>query len=314
MLHGDPMNALKGIALQVGATFLFTIMSALVRIVSDHVPTGEIVFSRSFFALFPLLALLAWRREIGAAVRTANPLGHIARGTIGVCAMGLSFAALARIPLADATAIGFAAPLLTVMLAALLLRERVQAYRWAAVVVGLGGVVVMLWPHMQGSFDTPGHLFGALFALMAAAFTAGAMVQVRRLTQTETTASIVFYFQALAALAGLATAGWGWVLPSGREGLLLLTIGFIGGVGQILLTESYRYAPASVVAPFAYSAMLWSLLLGFILFAEVPPLLVLLGGAIVIGAGLFVIWRERQLGIDRTQDEAASTPPAAPAP
>ncbi|WP_425107296.1 DMT family transporter [Ancylobacter sp.] len=308
------MNALKGIALQVGATFLFTIMSALVRIVSDHVPTGEIVFSRSFFALFPLLALLAWRREIGAAVRTAHPLGHIARSTIGVCAMGLSFAALARIPLADATAIGFAAPLLTVMLAALLLRERVQAYRWAAVVVGLGGVVVMLWPHMQGSFDTPGHLFGALFALMAAAFTAGAMVQVRRLTQTETTASIVFYFQALAALAGLATAGWGWVLPSGREGLLLLTIGFIGGVGQILLTESYRYAPASVVAPFAYSAMLWSLLLGFILFAEVPPLLVLLGGAIVIGAGLFVIWRERQLGIDRTQDEAASTPPAAPAP
>lgn len=308
------MHALKGIALQVGATFLFTIMSALVRIVSDHVPTGEVVFSRSFFALFPLLALLAWRGEISAAVRTAHPLGHIARGTIGVCAMTLTFSALARIPLADATAIGFAAPLLTVVLAALVLREKVQIYRWAAVVVGLGGVVVMLWPYMHGSFDTPGKLAGALFALMAAGCTAGAMVQVRRLTQTETTAAIVFYFQALAAVAGLATAGWGWVLPSGREAVLLVMIGFVGGIGQILLTESYRYAPASVVAPFAYSAMLWSLLLGFILFAEVPPLLVLLGGTVVIGAGLFVIWRERQLGIDRTRAEAASTPPAGPAP
>lgn len=307
------MHALKGIALQISATFLFTIMSALVRIVSDHVPTGEVVFSRSFFALFPLMALLAWRGEISAAVRTAHPFGHIARGTIGVCAMGFGFAALARIPLADATAIGFATPLLTVVLAAIVLRERVQAYRWAAVTVGLGGVVVMLWPHMSGSFDTPEHMFGALFALLGASCTAGAMIQVRRLTQTESTAAIVFYFQALAAIAGLATAGWGWVLPSAREAVLLLAIGFLGGIGQILLTESYRYAPASVVAPFAYSAMLWSLLLGFILFAEIPPVLVVLGAAIVIAAGLFVIWRERQLGIDRSRAEEAATPPAGPA-
>ncbi|MBS9475672.1 DMT family transporter [Ancylobacter radicis] len=308
------MNALKGIALQIGATFLFTIMSALVRIVSAHVPTGEVVFARSFFALFPLLVMLAWRREIGAAIRTANPLGHIIRGTVGVCSMGLGFSALALIPLADATAIGFTAPLLTVILAAIFLRERVQIYRWAAVVVGLGGVVIMLWPHLAGDFDTPGHKIGALMALIAAGFTAGAMIQVRRLTQTETTPAIVFYFQALAAVAGLASAAWGWVIPTPLEAVLLVSTGIIGGVGQILLTESYRYAPASVVAPFSYSAMLWSLLLGFILFAEVPPLLVLLGGAIVIGAGLFVIWRERQLGIDRAKEDAAATPPAGPAP
>lgn len=305
------MNALKGIALQIGATFLFTIMSAMVRIVSEHVPTGEVVFARSFFALFPLMAMLAWRGEISAAVRTAHPLGHILRGTIGVMSMGLGFAALARIPLADVTAIGFTAPLLTVVLAALVLGERVQLYRWGAVLVGLGGVVVMLWPHLAGNFDSWEHKLGAMMALAAAGFTAGAMIQVRRLTGTETTAAIVFYFQALAAVAGLATAGWGWVVPTLREGMMLVTLGIIGGVGQILLTESYRWAPASVVAPFTYSAMLWSLLLGFVLFAEVPPVLVVVGAVIVIGAGLFVIWRERRAGAVTAPDEGA-VPPAGP--
>ncbi|MBS7538652.1 DMT family transporter [Ancylobacter lacus] len=306
------MNALKGIALQIAATFVFTIMSALVRVVSLRVPTGEVVFARSFFALFPLLALLAWRGEIGAAVRTAHPLGHIARGTIGVCAMILAFSALARIPLADATAIGFTAPLMTVLLAALFLGEKVQAYRWWAVAAGLGGVVVMLWPHIGGGFETWERALGAGCALLGAFFTAGAMVQVRRLTATESTAAIVFYFQALAAVAGLATAAWGWRLPGAGDAGLLLLIGFLGGIGQILLTESYRYAPASVVAPFAYSAMLWSLLLGFILFAEVPPLLVLVGAAVVIGAGLFVIWRERRPAVAQAEAEAVAAQPAGP--
>jgi len=307
------MNAFKGIALQIGATFLFTIMAAMVRIVSERVPTGEVVFARSFFALFPLLALLAYRREISAAVRTAHPVGHVVRGTVGVGGMAFGFSALARIPLADATAISFTAPLLTVALAAILLRETVQFYRWAAVAVGLGGVVLMLWPHLGGGFDTTEHRIGALCALAGAVCTAVAMTQVRRLTATETTASIVFYFQALAAVAGLATAAWGWTLPSLGDAALLVTLGVLGGVGQILLTESYRYAPASVVAPFAYSAMLWSLLLGFVLFSEVPPLLVLAGGLIVVGAGLFVIWRERQLGIERAEADAAATPPSGPA-
>jgi len=306
------MNVFKGIALQIGATFLFTIMAAMVRIVSERVPTGEVVFARAFFALFPLMALLAYRNEISAAVRTAHPVGHVVRGTMGVCAMGLGFAALARIPLADATAIGFTAPLVTVALAAVLLGETVRMYRWAAVAVGLCGVILMLWPHLGGGFDTRAHMIGAICALVGAFFTAVAMTQVRRLTATETTAAIVFYFQALAAVAGLATAAWGWTLPSLNDAGMLFAIGIIGGIGQIMLTESYRAAPASVVAPFTYSAMLWSLLLGFVLFSEIPPLLVLVGGMIVVGAGLFVIWRERQLGIDHTEADAASTPPSGP--
>ncbi|QIB35406.1 DMT family transporter [Ancylobacter pratisalsi] len=306
------MNALRGIALQVCATFIFTIMSALVRIVSGRIPTGEIVFARSFFALFPLLALLAFRREISSAVRTANPVGHIVRGSVGVLAMSSSFAALALIPLADVTAIGFTAPLLTVALAAVMLREKVHVYRWSAVCVGLVGVVIMLSPHIDGGYGSGQGGMGALIALFGAACTAVAMIQVRRLTSTETTAAIVFYFQALAAVAGLATAAWGWVLPDAGDALMLLSIGILGGIGQILLTESYRHAPASVVAPFTYSAMLWSLLLGFILFSEIPPLTVLAGAVIVIGAGLFVIWREQRLGIERAKAIEAA-PPAGPA-
>ncbi|HSI42574.1 MAG TPA: DMT family transporter [Xanthobacteraceae bacterium] len=293
------MNMLKGVALQIGATLLFTIMAALVRIVSERLPTGEVMFARSFFALFPLLALLVVRNEIGSAVRTANPFGHVVRGTIGVCGMTFTFLGLARLPLADATAIGFAAPLLTVVLAALFLGETVRLNRWLAVLAGLCGIVVMLWPHLDGGFGRSAHgALGAMFSLVAAFCTAGAMIQIRHLTATETTAAIVFYFQALAAVAALATAPWGWTLPNAGDAMLLLAIGFLGGVGQILVTESFRAAPASLVAPFAYSAMLWSLLLGFILFGEIPPLLVVLGAAIVIAAGLFVVWNERRGPVD----------------
>lgn len=302
------MNALKGIALQIGATFLFTIMSALVRIVSERVPTGEVVFARSFFALFPLLVLLAYRREISAAVRTANPFGHIIRGSIGVCSMTFNFSSLALLPLADATAIGFTAPLITVIFAAMFLGETVRLYRWSAVLIGLAGVVVMLWPHFEGGFETRDRAFGAMFALAAAVCSAGAMVQIRRLTAIETTAAIVFYFQALASIAGLATAAWGWTLPGAGDAALLLAIGILGGIGQILLTESYRWAPASLVAPFTYSSMLWAVLLGFMLFAEVPPLLVVIGAGIVIAAGLYVIWREPRLGLKREEADAATTP------
>ncbi|MFK8250804.1 DMT family transporter [Ancylobacter terrae] len=304
------MNALKGIALQLCATFLFTIMAALVRVVSVDVPTGQVMFARSFFALFPLIALLAFRGEISAAVRTANPVGHIIRGLVGVIGMACNFVALARIPLVDATAISFTTPLITVVMAALLLREVVRPYRWIAVMLGLAGVVIMLWPHLALGFGADvASTWGAIYGLCAAICTAGAIVQVRHLTATETTAAIVFYFQALASVAALGTAAWGWVVPGPGASALLLTIGFLGGVGQILLTESYRYAPASVIAPFTYSAMLWSLVLGFALFSEVPSLIVLVGAAIVIGAGLYMIWHERHEDEQRRREAEASGPP-----
>jgi drug/metabolite transporter (DMT)-like permease len=258
-----------------------------------------VVFFRSVFAIVPVVLIYTWRGEIGSAVRTGRPLGHLTRGLISVAGMFLNFAALARLPLVDATAISFAGPLITVALAALILRERVRAYRWSAVAVGFAGVVVMLWPYLDvatlfgvGSTATT---VGAACAVTAAFTNAGAVIQTRRLTDSETTASIVFYFSLACTVAGLVTLPFAWVNPSRTELGALVAIGVIGGLSHIFLTESYRYAPASVVAPFDYVTLLWAFLFGYVLFGEIPTLYVYVGAAVVAASGLFVIWRERQL-------------------
>lgn len=306
------MNVFLGIALQTGATFLFTLMGALIRYVDVRVPTGEIVFARSFLALLPLFAVLAWRREISSAVKFKYPRKHVLRALTGITAMVFLFLGLTRLPLADATAIGFATPLINVALAAIFLGEAVRMWRWGAVIVGFIGVMVMLAPHLSLTDFTSRAAEGAILTLLGAFFTAAAMTQVRAMSKVETTASLVFSFQAVASVAGLLSLPWGWVLPSGGDALALLGIGVFGGFAQILLTESYRHAPASVVAPFSYTAMIWSVVLGYFMFAELPDRFIWIGACIVIAAGLFVIYRERQLGIDRSRAKEAQVPPAGP--
>jgi drug/metabolite transporter (DMT)-like permease len=217
-----------------------------------------------------------------------------------------NFSALTRLPLADATAISFASPLITVALAALILKERVRIYRWSAVLVGFVGVIVMLIPHFDigayaGAAGTVAAV-GSLFAITSAVCNAGTVIQTRRLTQSETTSSIVFYFSLVCAIAGALTLPFAWHSPTGRELGALVALGLLGGLAHIFLTESYRYAPASVVAPFDYTSLLWALLLGYWLFGELPERLVYVGATIVTAAGLFVIWRERQIGLARDRE------------
>jgi drug/metabolite transporter (DMT)-like permease len=305
------MNLAKAIGLKIASALLFAVMQALVRWLGDAVPLGQVVFFRAAFAILPVIIIFAWRRELLAAVMTNRPTGHLLRGLISVAGMFLNFAALARLPLVDATAISFAAPLITVAFAALFLGERVRIYRWSAVTVGFVGVLVMLWPHFDldrliiaGSATTA---VGAVCALGSAFTNAGAVIQTRILTRTETTSSIVFYFSLICAVGGLATLPLGWIVPSAAQLAALVALGVLGGLAHILLTESYRYASASVVAPFDYTTMLWAFLLGYALFGEVPTLYVLVGAVIVTGAGLFVLWRERQLGLKRVRE--AEGPP-----
>jgi drug/metabolite transporter (DMT)-like permease len=305
------MPVLKAILLKIAAAFLFAVMSALVRAVSDAVPVGQIVFFRSAFAIVPVVLIFAWRGELAAAVRTARPLGHVTRGLIGVLGMFLSFAALARLPLADVTAIGFAAPLITVALAALVLHERVRVYRWSAVALGFVGVMVMLAPHLEVArlaAGNSGQTLGALFALANAVASAASVIQTRRLTGSETNSAIVFYFSLISAAGGLLTWPLGWAAPGIPQLAALVTIGFLGGLAHLLMTESFRLAPASVVAPFDYTSILWAFLIGYAVFGEVPTPLVLVGAAIVTAAGLFVIWRERRLGLERARATSAGPP------
>ena len=294
------MNVATGILLKVLSVLLFGIMSTLIRAAGQKFPLGEIVFFRSAFAIVPVVIFYAWRRELASVVLTRRPLGHAGRGFQGICAMFVNFAALARLPLMDATAISFASPLITVAMAALILKERVRRYRWSAVSIGLVGVIVMIWPYLDiwGTFyvGSTERTIGAICALTGAFLNAGTVIQTRRLTMSETTSSIVFYFSLICALAGLATLPFGWLPITFAEGVMLVMIGVIGGLSHILLTESYRHAPASVVAPFDYTAMLWAFVLGYFVFGELPSLFVYVGAVIVVGCGLFVLWRERQLG------------------
>jgi drug/metabolite transporter (DMT)-like permease len=303
----QPTNAVKAISLKVASALIFAVMAALVRYLGSAYPVGQVVFFRSAFAIVPVVVIYAWRRELEAAIRMGRPFGHAGRGLTAIGGMFCNFSALARLPIVDATAISFAAPLITVAMAALVLKERVRIYRWSAVVVGFAGVLVMLLPHLDIAASGPdgstvvqaGEAIGAFFGLAGAFFNAGSVIQTRHLTKSETTSSIVFYFSLICALAGLLTLPFGWNTPSGTELAALIGIGICGGLGHIVLTESYRFAPASLVAPFDYTSMLWALLLGYLAFGEFPTALGFLGAAIIVGAGLFVIWRERQLRMAR---------------
>ncbi len=309
------MNIRAAILIKLLSVLLFAVMSVLVRSIGEAVPLGQVVFFRSAFAIVPVVAIYAWRGELGSAVRTGRPLGHVTRGLISVASMFLNFAALARLPLVDATAISFASPLITVALATVILKEPVRIYRWFAVAVGFCGVVVMLWPYLNiaelvasGSTATT---VGAACAITAAFTNAGSVIQTRRLTDSETTASIVFYFSLICTIAGLASLPFAWRSPNPGELIALIAIGLLGGLSHIFLTESYRYAPASVVAPFDYAALLWAFLFGYILFGEVPTLYVYLGAAIVAGSGLYMIRRERQIGLERLRARVSEGLPLA---
>ncbi|MBS1301809.1 DMT family transporter [Loktanella sp. SALINAS62] len=296
------MQPLRGIALKFVSVCLFVIMSALIKAASDQVPPGQAVFFRSLFAVPIILIWLAMRHELRDGWKTRNPLGHVWRGLAGTSAMGLGFAGLGLLPLPEVTAIGYAAPILVVIFAAMFLNERVGRFRLTAVAVGMVGVVIVLSPRLTvGASAGTAETLGAVLVLMGAICAALAQVFVRKLVASENTAAIVFWFSVTATVLSLLTLPWGWAMPTVDRIALLVCAGLLGGLGQIFLTSSYRFAEASLVAPFDYSSMLLALIVGYVFFDEVPTGTMLLGAAIVITAGIGIILRERHLGLQRAR-------------
>ena len=200
------MNTGKGILLKLISAVLFAVMSALIRYLGARYPIGEVVFYRSAFAVVPVMLVYAWRGELAAIVRTERPLGQAGRGAISIVGMFCNFGALARLPLIEANAISFTSPLISVALAALILKERVRIYRWSAVTIGFVGVLVVLAPHFSGdeltiAMASATSLAGVIYALAGSVTNAGTMIQTRHLTKSETTSSIVFYFSLICALS-----------------------------------------------------------------------------------------------------------------
>jgi drug/metabolite transporter (DMT)-like permease len=305
------MNPLRGIGLKVLSVSVFTLMAVCIKAAAPETPPGQAVFFRSAFAIPVILGWLVWTRNLAHGLDTTNPMGHLWRGLVGTTAMGLGFTALGLLPLPEVTALGYAAPLLTVIFAAMFLGEQVRAFRLSAVALGLVGVVIVLSPRLTiTDVEVASKLqtIGAMAALLGAVFAALAQVFVRKLVHTEQTAAIVFYFSLTASILSLATLPFGWVVPGLSQAALLVGAGILGGVGQILLTESYRHAETSVIAPFEYVSIILALALGYVVFSEVPTGTMLGGAALIVAAGLFIIWREHKLGLERAKAREVITP------
>lgn len=305
------MRPLRGILFKLCSVLVFIVMQAMIKATTVHVPAGEAVFFRSAFAIPVIVAWLTVQGQLATGFRAVNPLGHVWRGLMGTLAMGMGFAGLAYLPLPEVTAIGYASPLLVVIFAAMFLGEQVRAFRIGCVALGLTGVMIVLSPRLSidpGTGRGQIESFGAMIVLFGALCSALAQVFVRKLVQTETTTSIVFYFSVTSTVLSLITLPLGWVWPTPTEAAFLVGAGLLGGVGQILLTSSYREADASLVAPFDYASMLFALGIGYFIFAEVPSRTMLEGAALIILAGILIIWRERKLGLEREKGRQAVTP------
>ena len=299
-----------GILLKLASTVVFTGMVVCVKLASQRIPAGELVFARSLFGAVPLLLMVAWQGTLSTAFKTGRPGTHIARSAVGVTSMALWFVCLGMIPLPDAMAIGYAAPIFTVVMAALVLGETVRIYRWSAVAVGFVGILIILAPKLSlfeagASFNTTA---GSLAALGSAVTVSLAIVLIRKLAKTETTATMVLYFSVLASAFSLLSIPFGWVMPTVPEATLMIASGLFGGVGQLLMTESVRHADASTIATFDYAGMIWGLLAGALIFGETLGLSTALGTLLLLASGIFIIWRERRIGIRRRAEENDPTP------
>ena len=287
-------NRPLGIALRLGAATGVAAMAAAIKLGHEAgIATVELVFYRFAFGLPPLLAWMALTGTFGAW-RTERPLLHATRAALGLATMALAFSALAFLPLAEATTIGFVAPLFAVMLSALILKEPVGRYRWSAVAFGFAGVLIVMRP---GGAPLPAE--GLALALAAALGVAFVTVAIRRMGRTESTPTTVLWFSAVSLAASGALLPFFAEAHDGREWLLLAALGLAGGVGQLFLTASLRLAPVPVVAPFDYLQLVWAVLLGWAIWQAQPPPSTWAGAAVIVASGLFTIWREHRLGRDQ---------------
>ncbi len=282
------LETLQGIGLITLAMALLSAMDAVVKWLSPDYSTVQLMFFRSVFAFLPL-APLVLRSGWAGSLRTRSLGGHALRSLFGLVALGCFFWSLALLPLADATAITFAAPLFVTALSLPLLGEVVRARRWTAVGVGFLGVLVMVRPGV-GVFQP-----AALLPLATALFLALMVIQVRKLTRTDSNTTIVIYYTIISTLVTGAVVPFYWVTPGLTDFVLLATVGVLGGLGQLVLTAAYRRAEASILAPFDYTAMVWAVLFGLFVWGELPAPNIWLGVAIVIASGVYIIYREAEL-------------------
>jgi drug/metabolite transporter (DMT)-like permease len=281
-----------GILLRALSALSFSLMTASMKWAStlEPVSAGEMVFFRSLFGLPVVLLWIMSRREgLLRAISTKRPMVHLFRCALGCTGILLIFEGLRHLSLADATTIGFTAPIFATLLSIAFLGEQVGKHRWIAIALGFIGVVIVLRPGTEGAPP----LLGLLFALAGAFFTASVTVTLRKLGKTESATSIVFWFFVACCVVGGSFSLFNGHLHSWPVYAILAAGGVAGGVAQMLMTSSLRHASVSTLAPLDYLQLVGAIILGWSLFSDAPTAGTLMGGALIAFSGLYTAWRER---------------------
>jgi drug/metabolite transporter (DMT)-like permease len=292
---------LAGIAYMALGVFVLSVMDTVTKYAVGQMSTPAIIALRSAMVLAMLAPFVARAGGL-SALKTKRPWGHVLRGACGACAMYTFFESLRSLPLATAIAIGFAAPLFMTAFSVPILKEKVGVHRWSAVAVGFAGVIVIVGPGAAGGEFGP----GAMLALAAAVFYALAMTCVRWLASTESDLSIMVSQNLSMLLAGL---GGLWFVSAAVPGHMwpaILAMAILVLLGQHLTYRAFRLAPVGAVAPFHYTELVWAVIFGWMFWREWPEANVWWGAAIVVGAGLYTIWRERVHAAERERAALAT--------
>lgn len=279
---------LTGILLMLGAVFCFAALDATSKHMAQTFPVPMLVWARYSVHFLLMLAFLAPSMRL-KLIATAHPRMQITRGLTLVATSLFGMAGFAILPLAEATAFLFVAPLIVVILARFLLHENITAGRWLAVAAGFAGALLIARP--GGALSFTGVIFMALAAICYAFY----QVQTRRLSATENTLTMLFYTALIGALSmTLATPFyWGGPLPDMVQTLQIISMGIFGGVGHLLLTRAFRHAPASLLSPITYAQIIWATLFGWMFYGHLPDALSSIGIGVIAGSSLFIALSER---------------------
>ncbi|MFT5548534.1 MAG: drug/metabolite transporter (DMT)-like permease [Candidatus Azotimanducaceae bacterium] len=280
-------HPLLGIATFIGSMILMALTTASVKALSNNYPLGEILMFRFLSAaLFFWVLLLSTTGLSGLS--TSRPLGHAIRTVSGIASLSLMFFAVSTIPIADATALSYSAPIFITLLSVFLLKETIGLRRWFAIFVGFVGVLLIAQPGGSGwSIGVAAGIASAITGALVA-------IWLRRLSQTEKSVTIGLYYNSAGAMVYII---WvltiGGVLPRGEDLLLFGVFGVICAAQQWLLTISFRYAEASLLAPFEYMAMIFAAIVGYLFWGEIPVLTTWIGAAVIASSGLFIFVRKQ---------------------
>ncbi len=277
---------LRGILTILGAVFCFTTSDALAKWLGQTLPVTQINWIR--YLVFVPFALVLVMRTAGGRIRVRHPAQQLARGLLLAVSALLFVFAIQRMPLASATSVGFVSPLVITALSVVLLGEVVRPARWAAIAIGLLGVLVIVRPGTD-TFQP-----AALLVVGSSTTWAFAVVLTRRMSGHDPTATTLLWSASVGLLAMSAALPFGFVWPSAADWVLGIALGLVASGGQYLMVQAYRFAPASVLAPFSYSSLLWSTALGWVLFGGLPDRWTWLGAAVIIASGLVAARPERK--------------------